>query len=165
MSAKNKRSVSKNNNYPLPSRTVLYSRKKHMKPTPQVGKKYHCFDDGKITFSRHFIIQVNEVLGHQRFRRNYPMMFRLYRDAVKEHYWLYSTHSDKFIIANNGENDELGVYVRTKQGGWFGIGPYWNAATLDVTGNLWSNLVKDIDQFSYTQEEKEQIIKEGTIEE
>jgi hypothetical protein len=115
------------------------------------------------SFSRHFIIQVDEVLGHQQFRKKYPKEFELYRESVKGHYWLYSTHSDKFIITHKGENDELGVYVRTKQGGWFGIGDWWNSARLDVIGELWNNLVADIDNFSYTKEEKKQIIKEGTI--
>ena len=153
----------KKNRYPLLERMVLYSHKKHIKPSPEVGKKYHCFDDGKITFSRHFIIQVDEVLGHMQFKKKYPGEFEKYRVAVKEHYWLYSTHSDKFIITYKGENDELGVYVRTKQGGWFGIGPYWNAATLDSTGKIWDNLVSCIDDFDYSEEEKQEIIKEGTI--
>lgn len=150
----------KKNKYPLPDRTVLYSHKKYLKPIPEVGKKYHCFDDGKIKFSRHFIIQVDEVLGHQQFRKKYPKEFELYRKAVKGYYWLYSTHSDKFIITHKGENDEFGVYVRTKQGGWFGIGEHWNSATLDVTGELWDGLVNRIDDFDYTEEEKKQLIKE-----
>ena len=143
----------KKNQYPLPSRTVLYSHKKHLKPIPEVGKKYHCFDDGKITFSRHFIIQVDKVLGHQQFKKKYPNEFKAYRKAVKEYYWLYSTHSDKFIITNKGENDELGVYVRTKQGGWFGIGKYWNSARLDVTGKIWETLIFQADNFDYNKEE------------
>ena len=151
------------NRYPLPTRTVLYSHKKHMKPIPEVGKKYHCFDDGKITFSRHFIIEVNEVLGHQQFKKRYPEQFKLYREAVKSCYWLYSTHSDKFVITYKGEDNGLGVYVRTKQGGWFGIGDFWDSATLDVTGEIWDNLVKDIDDFDYSQEEKEKLIKESII--
>ena len=149
--------------YPLPKRTVLYSRKKHIKPIPEIGKKYHCFDDGKITFSRHFIIQVDEVLGHQAFKNKYPKEFEIYRESVKDCYWLYSTHTDKFIITHKGENNELGVYVRTKQGGWFGIGSYWNSATLDVDGKLWNNLIINIDDYDYTDEEKEQLIKENTI--
>lgn len=32
-----------------------------------------------------------------------------------------------------------------------------------VTGELWDNLIADIDDYDYTDEEKEQIIKEGTI--
>lgn len=163
MSNKNKAKSRKPTIYPLPTRTVLYSRKKHMKPVPEVGKKYHCFDDGKIRFSRHFIIQVDEALGYQAFKKKYPKEFETYREEVKRCYWLYSTHSDKFIITHKGENDELGVYVRTKQGGWFGIGPYWDSAELDATGELWDNLIADIDDYDYTDEEKEQIIKEGTI--
>ena len=153
----------KPNGYPLPDRTVLYSRKKYMKPIPEVGKKYHCFDDGKITFSRHYIIKIDEVLSHMEFKRKYPNEFKKYCKTAKDHYWLYSRRTDKFVITYKGENDELGVFVRTKQGGWFGIGSYWNSATLDVTGKLWENLVANIDKFDYTQEEKEQIIKEGSI--
>ena len=134
-----------------------------MKPIPEIGKKYHCFDDGKITFSRHFIIEVNEVLGYHQFKKKYPELCKLYREAVKRCYWLYSTHSDKFVITYKGEDNGLGVYVRTKQGGWFGIGDFWDSATLDVTGEIWDDLVKNIDDFAYSQEEKETLIKENTI--
>lgn len=153
----------KKNRYPLPQKTVLYSHKKHIQPVPEVGKKYHCFDDGKITFSRHFIIQVDEVLGHQQFKKKYPEEFQQYRQAIKNCYWLYSTHSDKFVITYNGENDEFGVYVRTKQGGWFGIGDYWNSARLDVTGKIWETLISQANNFGYDKKELERIIKENTL--
>ena len=134
-----------------------------MKPIPEVGKKYHCFDDGKIRFSRHFIIQVDEVLGFIQFRKKYPELFEQYIESVKRFYWLYSTHSDKFVITHKGENNELGVYVRTKQGGWFGAGAWWNSATLDVTNELWDSLIADIDNYDYTEEEKKKFIEENTI--
>jgi hypothetical protein len=165
MSKKNTRVKFQNKNkYPLPRRTVLYSHKKHLKPVPEVGKRYHCFDDGKIRFSRHFIIKVDEVLGFMEFRRKYPEQFERYTEEVKRCYWLYSTHSDKFVITHKGDNDELGVYVRTKQGGWFGAGNWWNSATLDVTGELWDELIADIDDYDYTDEEKKKFIEENTIE-
>lgn len=163
MSKKNKVKERKPTIYPLPTRTVLYSNKKNLQPVPEVGKTYHCFDDGKITFSRHFTIKIDEVLGYIQFRKKYPHEFGRYRLVVKECYWLFSTHSDKFIITRFGENNKPGVYVRTKQGGWFGIGHYWNSATLDVTGKLWDSLVADIDNFDYTDEEKKELIKEGSI--
>ena len=153
----------KKNRYPLPQRTVLYSHKKHIQPVPEVGKKYHCFDDGKISFSRHFIIQVDEVLGHQQFKKKYPEEFQRYRQAIKNCYWLYSTHSDKFIITYKGENDELGVYVRTKQGGWFGIGDWWNCGELDSSGKMWDSLISRIDDFQISSEDKERIIKENAL--
>lgn len=153
----------KKNKYPLPDKTVLYSRKKHIDPIPEIGKKYHCFDDGKITFSRHYIVKIDEVLNYMKFKKKYPNEFKQYCETAKDHYWLYSRQTDKFIITYKGENDELGVFVRTKQGGWFSIGNYFNSGELDVTGKLWENLVANIDNYDYTQEEKETIIKEGTL--
>ena len=153
----------KKNKYPLIDRTVVYNRKKHMQPIPEEGKKYHCFDDGKITFSRHYVVKIDEVLNHMEFKRKYPNEFKQYCKTSKEHYWLYSRRTDKFVITHKGENDKFGIFVRTKQGGWFGIGSYWNCGTLDVTTKIWDNLVANIDNFDYTQEEKERIIKEGTI--
>lgn len=163
MSKKNQKQRKPDNGYPLPDRTVLYSRKKHMQPVPEVGKRYHCFDDGKITFSRHYIIKVDEVLDHMVFKKKYPEWFQKYIEAAREHYWLYSRRTDKFIITYKGENDEFGVFVRTKQGGWFGIGSWWNSGRLNVTGNLWDNLVARIDQFDYSDEEKQRIIEEGKL--
>lgn len=147
------------NKYPLPDRTVIYSRKKDMEPIPEVGKKYHCFDDGKITFSRHYMIQVDEVLGYMAFKKKYPEWFQRYIEEARESYWLFSRSSDKFIITHNGENDELGVFVRTKQGGWFGIGPWWNEGRLDVTSELWDYLILNIDMFNYSEKEKKRILK------
>ena len=163
MSKKNTKTRSKGNMYPLPERTVIYNRKKHLQPIPQVGERYHCFDDGKVRISRHFIIQVDEVLGHMAFKKKYPEQFELFMRRTKQSYWLFSRHTDFFVITHHGENNELGVYVRTKQGGWFGIGPYWNSATLDVTGQLWQYLLDNMDNFDYTDEEKKKFIEENTI--
>lgn len=164
MSKKNIRYVvKKGNQYPFPDRMVLYSRKKKVKPIPEVGKKYHCFDDGKIRPSRHYIIQVDEVLGYMQFKKKYPEKFQLYIKQAKDHYWLYSRHSDKFIITYKGENGEIGIYTRTKQGGWFGIGDLFDCGYLDVTGKLWNNLVQNMINFNYSKEEKEKFIKENTI--
>ena len=164
MSKKNIRNnFRKDNGYPLPKRTVLYSHKKHLEPVPEVGKRYHCFDDGKITFSRHYIIKVDEVLNYMEFKRKYPEQFEKYCYENKQHYWLFSRSSDKFIITYKGENDEFGVFTRTKQGGWFGISGFWNNGLLDVSGKTWEGLVSDIDMFDYTDEEKEQILKENAL--
>ena len=162
MGKKNTKEKKRKYIYPLPDRTVRYSRKKHMEPVPEVGKRYHCFDDGKVRPSRHFIIQVNEILGYIQIRKKYPELFEQYIKRVRQSYWLFSTHSDKFIITN-GENNTLGLYVRTKQGGWFGVGDWWNSATLDVTGKYWNWVVENIDLWDYSDEEKENFIKENTI--
>ena len=153
----------RDNGYPLPSRTVLYSRKKHMQPVPEVGRRYHCFDDGKITLSRHYIVRIDEVLNHMAFKRKYPELFQRYIKTAKGHYWLYSRRTDKFVVTHDGENHELGVFVRTKQGGWFSIGDWFNSGTLDVTGRLWDRIVANIDDFDMSDEEKAIFIQENSI--
>ena len=158
----------KQNGYPLPQRAVLYSRKKHLKPIPEVGKRYHCFDDGKVTFSRHYIVEVKEVLGQMAFKKRYPEMFQTYLEEAKNAYWLFSRSSDKFIICHAEEDRqkgfELEVAVRTKQGGWFTFSKSsLYCGLFDVTGRLWDDLVSSIDKFNYNEEEKAQILKEGTI--
>ena len=136
-----------------------------MEPIPEIGKKYHCFDDGKITFSRHYIVKIDEVLNYMKFKKKYPNEFKQYCKTAKDHYWLYSRQTDKFIIIYKGENDELGVFVRTKQGGWFSFSSsFLYCGDLDINGKIWDSLVANIDDFDFTQEDKERIIKEGTIE-
>ena len=155
----------KKNMYPLPERTVVYSNRKHMKPIPKVGNRYHCFDDGKITFSRHYIIKVTEVLGQMQFKRKYPEAFNQWLKESKSDYWIFSRSSDKFIITNIEETNNTEIFVRTKQGGWFSIGyplPL-TGGKLDVTGRIWDGLLENIDNFDFTNEEKRRLISENTI--
>lgn len=140
-----------------------YKRRRLHKPIPEIGKRYHCFDDGKVTFSRHFIVQVDEVLGYQQFRKKYFEQFVKYMQRLKTHDYLYAHRTDKFVITHHGENDELGVYVRTKYGGWFGIGDFFNSAILDVTGELFNDIIRNIEMFDYSEEERIRLIEENTI--
>jgi len=153
------------NKYPLPTRTVLYSHKKHIQPVPEVGKKYYCFDDGKIRFSRLYIVEIKEVLGQMQFKKKYPEQFKQWLEISKSHYWLYSRSSDKFIVANCNESEEhsLGVFVRTKQGGWFGIGNLFNCGELDIDRSNYNWLINHLNELLYSEEEKERLIKENTI--
>lgn len=153
----------KSSKYNVKRHIIFLTPKRRPQPIPEVGKRYHCFDDGKITFSRHFIIKVGEVLDFMQFKKKYPEMVEQYIQETKSCYWLYARRTDKFVITFKGENNELGVYVRTKDGGWFGIGSCWNSAELDVTGKLWESLVQSINHFDYTEEEKKQLIEENTI--
>ncbi len=148
----------------IPNRFVRFLRnpsRYHPSTIPKIGKRYHCFDDGKISLSRHFIIKIDEILDFMQFKKKYPEMVKQYIEETKSCYWLYSRRSDKFIITLNGEGSEPGVYIRTKDGGWFGIGYF--SSRLDVTGKLWKRLIQDLDLFNYTEEEKRQIVEENTI--
>ena len=51
-----------------------------MDNVPEVGKKYHFFDDGKISPSRHYIAQVEQIIDMKEARRislnEYGVFFR-----------------------------------------------------------------------------------------
>lgn len=149
--------------YPVKERTVIYDRKRMVLPVPEVGKKYHCFDDGKIRFSRHYIVEISEVLGFCAFKKKYPELFHEYTEQLKSTYWLYAKSTDFFVISEHGADRGMEIFVRMKEGGWFSIGGFMNSSELDVTGELWNDLVAHIDDFDYTPEEKKRIIEENTI--
>ena len=160
------RKRNKPNGYPLPDRTVIYSRKKHMMPIPEEGKMYHCFDDGKISFSRHYIVSVYEVLEQMAFKKRYSNDFKQWLKETKRCYWLYARSTDKFVVIkdSNAVDHPSQVFVRTKQGGWFSFSRnYFLSGRLDITGKLWDYLVAHIDDYDYSDEEKKTIIEEGTI--
>lgn len=38
--------------------------------------------------------------------------------------------------AQNLKTNQMEFLVRTKDGGWFGLGNYWNSGRLDIDGSL-----------------------------
>ena len=103
------------------------------KPIPEVGKEYHAFDDGKIKPSRHFIVTVDEVIS---FKAADETLLKIWREEVKQCYWLYATKTDYFIKAVY--DDKTSYFVRTKDGGWFSMG--WFGARLDIDGSLYEKM-------------------------
>lgn len=99
------------------------------KPVPQIGKIYNCFDDGKITPSRLYTVEVTEVIKSEEIDVE---TLEFWREEVNECKWLYASETDFFIKTK--ENKE--VFVRTLDGGWFGVGNYMDGGRLDIDGEL-----------------------------
>ena len=57
-------------------------------------------------------------------------------------YWLFEK-TDYFIKFKSTEfkDEPNGVFARTKDGGWFGLGNYWNSGRLDIDGSLTDSLL------------------------
>ena len=106
--------------------------KENLKEVPEVNKTYNCFDDGKISNSRLYTVDVKEVIP---FHEADSQMLADWKMAVRECYWLYSEKTDFFIKAENGE-DGNAIFARTKNGGWFSMGNFMNSGRLDVDGKL-----------------------------
>lgn len=126
-------------------------------PVPEVGKKYHFFDDGKCGPSRHFIATVNEVIGANEAKHRYFESFHrgtlrplydIWQEEIKISDHLFAKETDYFVACNIPKYDKnLIWFVRTKDGGWFSIDVQtsWQSGRLDVTGEIYDNIRESFD--------------------
>ena len=110
-----------------------------MKQIPEVGKTYNCFDDGKISKSRIYTVDVIEIIPFDKIGDD---IYDNWKYAVEQHDWLFAIETDYFIITDNGE-DGRAVFVRSVDGGWFSIGDFMNSGRLDVDNQLTSMLYNE----------------------
>lgn len=103
-----------------------------MKPIPKIGQTYNCFDDGKITHSRLYTVDVKDVVAFHKIDEDTK---KHWREQVEQCYWLYAEETDYFVLTENGEDGDA-VFARTKNGGWFSLGDFMNSGRLDVDGEL-----------------------------
>lgn len=105
-----------------------------MERIPEIGKTYNCFDDGKISRSRMYQVTITELIPFEKADKE---LLKLWEEEGLSCDWLFDT-TDYFIKFSSNENEQYpnGVFARTKNGGWFGLGNYWNSGRLDVDGEL-----------------------------
>ena len=105
-----------------------------MKETPIIGKTYNCYDDGKVRESNKYEVTITNVIP---FKEANKEILKMWEDEGLSCDWLFDK-TDYFIKFNSTENKEepKGVFARTKDGGWFGLGSWWNSGRLDIDGSL-----------------------------
>jgi hypothetical protein len=106
------------------------------KGVPEIGKTYNCFDDGKITNSRLYTVDVKKVVAFDEIDKETKDNWL---EQVEQCHWLFSKKTDYFIKTGNGEEDDA-VFVRIKCGGWFSLGSFMNSGRLDIDGKLTETL-------------------------
>ena len=101
---------------------------------PEIGKTYNCFDDGKISKSRMYQVTIDEIIPFEKANNE---LLQLWKEEGIPSYWLFEK-TDYFIKFTSNENEEYpnGVFARTKDGGRFGLGNWWNSGRLDIDGSL-----------------------------
>ena len=104
-----------------------------MKNLPEIGKTYNCFDDGKIRKSRMYQVKITEIIS---FEKADNELLELWKEEGEPNYWLFEK-TDYFIKfkSNEFKYEPNGVFARTKDGGWFGLGNLWNSGRLDICVN------------------------------
>ena len=106
---------------------------------PEIGKTYNCFDDGKISKSRMYQVTIDEIIPFEKANNE---LLQLWKEEGVPSYWLFEK-TDCFIkfTSNEFKDEPNGVFARTKDGGWFGLGNYWNSGRLDIDGSLTDSLL------------------------
>lgn len=103
-----------------------------MRKIPEIGKTYNCFDDGKVSLSRLYTVDVIDVIPFNKIDKE---TLDIWEEQVSEYDFLFAKETDYFIKTENGE-DGNAIFVRTLNGGWFSIGRFMNSGRLDVDGDL-----------------------------
>jgi len=98
---------------------------------PKLNKEYNCFDDGKVSKTRLYVVEVKEIVP---FKDIDEETLSLWKEEVKNCYWLYRKKTDFFIKTTQG------TFVRTKDNGWFSIGGFLCGGRMDVDGKLTKRL-------------------------
>ena len=142
---------------------------------PEVGKKYHFFDDGKLHMQRHYIATVLRIVPFDEAKDIIVKEFdyNLVNDDNKtdeeclvdqciidtwhrerdDHHWLYNKdeETDCFIEISVPEYDEYNLWaVRTKWGYFFtmDIQSSWQGGVLDVDGSHFNEFKRTLEWYN-----------------
>lgn len=104
----------------------------------EIGKKYYYFDNGVISMSHCFIVEITNKIPFAEIDVHIRKRWEIDK---KECYWLYNDSTDYFIqadviiqgsaILNQLESKQTIYFVRTKEQGWFSLG-LWGGRLVDI---------------------------------
>ena len=102
-----------------------------------VGKVYHVFNDGKVSWSRHSLEKIVERIPFDKFKEH--EMYSAWEQDVSTCYWLFSPNTDYILVSQvlDADGQPNRYYTRTRDGGWFGFGSFLCDGRLDYTRELW----------------------------
>ena len=122
--------------------TIINTTPYKEQPIPELNKKYHMFDDGKISLSRHYVVKIVEVIPFEECSDTHLISF--WEDEQKKSPWLYAEETDYIVKGVSLSLLEPQYFVRTVDGGWFSLG--WWGSRLDIDGSLYAQMHKYYDE-------------------
>ena len=102
-----------------------------MEELPIIGQEYDCYDDGKMWESRRYKVVIKEIIPIKDANCDLVNQW-IYAKKCSD--WLFAARTDYLIVADDYEREVVTtqVFARTIDGGWFGIGAYFNSGRLVV---------------------------------
>lgn len=122
--------------------TFINTEQYRLQPVPEVGKEYHIFDDGKISYGRHYIAKVLEIIPFDSCQDK--ALLDQWQHDSDNYFWLFAEKTDYFVkAASPNYDDEVLYFARTNEGGWFSIEyPNNSGARLDIDGSLYRQMIE-----------------------
>ena len=128
---------------------------------PELGKRYHFFEDGKSGPSRHYIVEITEIIPFEEMIDG--ELLDVYDTEVIEGDFLYAPETDYFVygrkvlLDNTLDMEDEFIFIRTNYGGWFSFGHLFDDGLLDVDSSkynaiaeYWEQDNRDYDEASQT---------------
>lgn len=111
---------------------------------PNCGERFHFFDDGKTSPSRHFIVEITKVISWDQLQSH--DLIKEITEEQKQCTWLYAPTTD-YVLQGQllGTDIEPLWFIRTHEGGWFSI-DFW-AGELDIDGSRFKEIIDN--EFKY----------------
>lgn len=107
---------------------------------PQIDKTYKCFDDGKVNRGRMYEVTIRELVPFKEMTDE--LILDIWKDCSTDSS-LFSEETDYFCLCYDDPDEELEVFVRTKNGGWFGISnKFLVGGRLDIDGSLYNRILE-----------------------
>ena len=115
-------------------------------PLPELGKRYHFFEDGKSGPSRHYIVEITKVVPRRRMKDE--DILANWRAEVNGCDWLYDKKTDyfvfgKIVLTPTELDSEEFIFARTQDGGWFSFSNGFWDGELDVDSSKYNEIIKD----------------------
>ena len=114
---------------------------------PELYKKYYCYDDGKISYSRQYQVLVTDIIDYPSISEDLSKLCAL---ALRQYSYLYKLEQKHVVIGVSYEQSipTISIFLETKGGLWFSIGDkvddtldcYWNSGLLDIDGSFTKEL-------------------------
>lgn len=128
---------------------------------PEVGKRYHFFEDGKSGPSRHYIVEITKIIPFEEITDG--ELLDIYDTEVEECDFLFAPETDYFVygrkvlLNNTLDMEDEFIFIRTNYGGWFSFGHWFEDGQLDVDSSKYNEIVeyweqddRDYDEASQT---------------
>ena len=111
---------------------------------PNCGERFHFFDEGKSSPSRHFVVEINKVIAFDQLQSE--ELIKEIKTEQKDCGWLYAPNTDYVLHGNLLDTDIEPIwFIRDLYGGWFSIG-FW-AGELDIDGSRFKEIIDN--EFKY----------------